>query len=259
LLGRLGVLAHRVRLRRAKSRQRWTRLPGPEGTQSRPQWDVRVFSVEETVALARCCRQEGTSLEGALFAAAVSALRVLHPQSGWRFEFMLPIDIRSHLEGPAGPVTPGDLGCFVSAFEEIYAVRPDTPFWSLARQLHQDVRAFIAAGGPSLLYNLVRFARPPGPSEGRQRGTLHSSVIGVAPLEKSYGGLRLEECAQVYKNDRGGTSINIVAIILHLRLNLTVHAADLPEEFWGRFREEMVEQLRASIGASRPEPAMATR
>ena len=50
-----------------------------------------------------------------------------------------------------------------------------------------------------------------------------------------------------------------MAIILHLRLNLTVHAADLPEEFWARFREEIVEQLRASIEASRPEPAVATR
>ena len=259
MLGRLGVLARSVRLRRAKSRRRWTRLPGPEGTPSRPQWDVRVFSVEETVALARRCRQEKTSLEGALFAAAVSALRVLLPPSEWRFQFLFPIDIRPQLEGPTGPVTAADMGCFVSAFEKIYAVHPRTPFWSLARELHRDVRAFIAAGGPSLVYNLVRFAKAPVHSEGQLRGTLHSSVIGVAPLEKSYGSLSLEECAQIYKNDRGGTSINIVAIILQLRLNLTVHAADLPEEFWRRFREGMVEQLRASIEASRPEPAVATR
>lgn len=212
-----------------------------------PQWEVRVFSVENTIALVRRCRQEKTSLDRALFAAAAGALRAVLPASESRFKLRFPIDIRGQLDGPAGPVTKQDLGCFVSAFEEIYAVDFGTTFWPLARQVHRDVRAFIEAGGPSLLYDLARFHRLRFSLKGLQRGTLHSSVLGVAPLEGRYGSLNLEECAQVYKNDRGGASINLVAITVQLRLNLTMHAGGLQEKFWERFREEMVGQLRRAI------------
>lgn len=255
LLGRLGVLARQVRMRRARSRKRWTSLPRLDRAPARPQWDVRVFSVQETMALVRRCRQENTSLDGALFAAAVSALKASLPQSESRFKLRFPIDIRAQLEGPAGPVTPADLGCFVTVFDNIYSVGTETAFWPMARQVHQDVRSFIAAGGPSLLYNLARFVRPRTSPQRRHRGTVHSSVIGVAPLERRYGRLTLEECAQVYKNDLGGASINLVAIILQLRLNLTMHASDLEEELWRRFRDEIVAQLRSAIDDRRPEPA----
>lgn len=249
LLGSLRVLARQLRLRRARARRRWTPLPGKGPAGPPLQWDVHVFPVDETVALIRRCRQEETSLDGALFAAAVCALRACLPPSESRFRLRFPIDIRAQLQGPAGPVSPEDLGCFVSVFDNIYPVDPGTSFWPLARKVHKDVRGFIAAGGPTLLYNLARFAGPraTSSSNGHYRGTLHSSVIGVSPLEKRYGGLGLEECAQVYKNDIGGASINLVAIVLQLRLNLTMHASDLQEGLWDRFREEIVGQLRGAI------------
>jgi hypothetical protein len=252
LLARAAVLARLFKLRRAQARKRWTALPPRDGAPSGPQWDLTVFSVEETVALVRRCREEKTSLDGALFAAAASALRVCLADAAPRFRFRSPIEIRGQLDGPAGPVGPGDLGCFVGVFDQIYALDPAASFWSLARRLRHDVRAFIAAGGPALLYNLARFVKPPAAPGRRLRATLHSSVIGVAPLEKRYGSLGVEECAQVYKNEVGGASINLVAIVLQFRLNLTVHAAGLHEGFWDRFRAEMARQLRGAVaeGAS---------
>jgi hypothetical protein len=144
------------------------------------------------------------------------------------------------------------MGCFVSVFDSIYPVDPATSFWPLARRVHGDVRGFIAAGGPTLLYNLARFAGPGASPKGHFRGTLHSSVIGVSPLENRYGGLCLEECAQVYKNELGGASLNLVAIVQQLRLNLTMHASDLQEQLWDRFREEIVGQLRGAVAQGAP-------
>jgi hypothetical protein len=252
LLSRFKVLARQARMRRAKVRKGWTALPETDVRPASPQWDVQVFPVEETVALVRRCRQEKASLEGALFAAAVSALTGSLAPAESRFTFFFPIDIRGELRGPQGAVSPADLGCFVSAFENMYTVRPEMPFWALARQFHDDVRAFLAAGGPALLYNVLRYARPRPTPHGHQRGTLNASVIGMAPLEKRYGSLAVEECAQIYKHDIRGTALNLVAIVVQLRLNLTVHAPGLREDVWRGFRDGIAAQLRRAMAEPRP-------
>jgi hypothetical protein len=248
LLSRLRLLGLLVRLRSARRRKRWMSLPPRVGPSSGPQWDLMVFSLEETMALVRRYRKEKTSLDGALFAAAACALRALLPETELRFRSLFPLDIRRAVEGSTDPVTPGDLGCFVSGYEKIGVVDPCTSFWSLAREVHQDIRSYVAAGGPALVYNLIGLSKPRASLEGLKRRTLQSSVLGMAPMEKKYGNLILEECAQVYKNDRGGASINLLAITFQMQLNLTMHAADLDEDLWTRFREEFIAQLRGAFG-----------
>lgn len=251
LVGRFRVLGYLLRMRSATRRQSWTPLPPRDDASSKPQWDVHVFSVEETMALVRRYRKEKASLDGVLFAAVACALRALLPQSELRFRSVFPLDIRRGLGASTDPVTPRDLGCFVSGYEKISAVGPRSSFWSLAREAHRDIRSYMTAGGPAFVYNLIRLSKPRASLEGLKRRTLHSSVLGVAPLEKRYGNLNLEECAQVFKNDRVFASINLVAITVQLRLNLTMRAA-LDEDIWKRFRKELIVQLHGAMarGAS---------
>jgi hypothetical protein len=51
----------------------------------------------------------------------------------------------------------------------------------------------------------------------------------------------------VFKNDRVGPALMVQSVVVQRRLNLSLGAVDVPEEFWGRLREEIVTRLRREI------------
>ena len=251
ILERLTLLARLLRQRRANRRRDWTFLPRENDVAPHRLWSRSVLSEKATLDLVRRCRKEKTTIYGALFAAAACALKVMLPQGRARFKCRFPIDIRGKLTGPAGPVTEHDLGNFISGYEKIYTVDDSPSFWALAREAHQDVQAFSAAGGPALLYNLMRWAKPNLSQGIHKRGTLFVTNYGVVGLRGRYGELIVEEGSTVFRHDRFGPSLMIQTLTIQRRLNLSFSIVDVSEEFWQRLRQEILAQLQRAVDESR--------
>jgi hypothetical protein len=248
LLNRLAVVAHLVRRRRANRKGLWTSLPHADDVPPHRLWAHEVYSEEDTMALARCCRREKTTMYAALFAAGACGLRATLPDRQLRIKCRFPMDIRDKLVGSSGPVTEDDLGNFFSGYENVYAIDGELSFWDLARRVHGDVKNFSDGGGPSLVYNLVRSVKFPYKPRTLKRGTMFVSNYGVASVRDRYGSLSLEECAIVFKNDLVGPALMVQSVVLQRRLNLSLSSVDVPEEFWGRLRAEILARLQREIG-----------
>ncbi len=248
-LRQLALLAHLFRKRRDIRKEMWTSLPHDDSVPPHHLWAHHVFSEQETLALARRCRKEKTTVSGALFAAASCGLIALLPQRNARFKCRFPIDVRGKLEGSNGPVTEDDLGCFVSPYENVYTLDKTSSFWDVARQADSDTKTFVAAGGPSLLYNLARLYKPPLSSKKHKRGTLHIGNYGVIWIRDSYGTLNVEECATLYKS---GPSLSLIAIMIQQRMNLTFNIFDVPKDFANQLRDVIFEQLRQAMEKNIP-------
>lgn len=248
LLNRLAVMAHLVRRRRANRKGLWTSLPRADDVPPHRLWAHSVYSEEATMALARCCRKEKTTMYAALFAAGACGLRATLPDRQLRIKCRFPMDIRNKLVGSSGPVTEDDLGNFFSGYENVYAIDGKPSFWDLARRVHGDVKNFTDGGGPSLVYNLVRSVKFPYKPRTLKRGTMFVSNYGVAAVRDLYGSLSLEECAIVFKNDLVGPALMVQSVVLQRRLNLSLSSVEVPEEFWGRLRAEILARLQREIG-----------
>ncbi len=247
LLRRTAVMAHLIRRRRANRKGIWTSLPHAEGVPPHRLLAHSVFSEKDTMALARRCRKEQTTIYGALFAAGACGLLATLPERQLRIKCRFPMDIRKKLSGSSGPVTEDDLGNFFSGYENVYTIDGRSSFWDIARRVYGDVRSFTDGGGPSLVYNLVRSVKLPYKPQTLKRGTMFVSNYGVAAVRDCYGGLSLEECAIVFKNDLVGPALMVQSVVLQRRLNISLGAVDVPEEFWARLREEIVAGLRREI------------
>ncbi len=246
-VARFTLLPRVIRERRAIRKEMWTSLPHDDQESPHPLCVYQVFSKQQTLTLVRRCRKEKTTVYGALVAAALCGLVALLPQQYGRFKCRVPIDIREKLEGPKGRVTEEDLGCFISMYENIYAVDEHTGFWDLARHVDRDVKTFIAAGGATLYYNLARFYKFHTSKKTHKRGTLHVGNYGVVGFRDRYGSLNLEECSILFNSAPGGPSLSLVAVTIQQRMNLTLVIAELSEDFREGLVKEILGQLQRAI------------
>jgi hypothetical protein len=93
---------------------------------------------------------------------------------------------------------------------------------------------FTAGGGPSLVYNLIRFITLPYVPPTLRRGTILVNSYGVVDLRERYGSLGLEELSVVFNNVTAGPSLLIQGFVIQKRLNVSLSMVDVPEDFWER-------------------------
>jgi len=261
--GRFRLFRRFLRLKREESRSPLTALPEERGIPPQSQWVHWVFSQEETLRLVRRCRKERTSLSGALVAAACCGLRDCLPGPEVLFKWQLPFNIRESLEGPDGPVTPQDLGCFVSNMNGTVKITGQTDYWDVARHANQELQTFIQQGGPSFGYNMASFfygwnvtltrlftgRQPKMTPSINQRETLLATHYGVVNIRDAYGSLRPRECTLMFKNEITGPSLVMEALVLGQRLNIGFAGDDLDPRFWEQLHATVRRRLDAAVSA----------
>ncbi|MEO8592229.1 MAG: hypothetical protein ABI759_02810 [Candidatus Solibacter sp.] len=233
-------------------------LPTAQGVSPQSQWMHWVFSPKETLAIVRRCRKEKVSLGSALMAAVFCALMECLPAPRVSFKWQFPFDVRESLHGPAGPVTPHDLGCFMSNMNGLSAITRPYDVWEVARHAQGEIQLFSDLGGPAFSYRLAsrlytfravlglffRSFRRARTSSG-PRETLLATNYGVLGMRDSYGSLRPRECTLLFKKEITGPSLVVESLVLAQRLNVGFFAGDLDSGFWERVHPAVHAQLTA--------------
>lgn len=252
---RLWLLRRAVRMQVTERRSTQSRLPELDDIPPLSQWVHWVFSNEETRRLVRWCRKERTSITGLLVAAVFCGLMESLGQPEGVFKCQFPLDVRDAVGEPGTPVTPQDLGCFISIMNGHYSVR-DHALADLARNAHESFRSFIKNGGPSLHYNMARLAKtrfvdwlrsrvlPPR----KQRPTLFATNYGVLKIAESYGELKPVACTLMFKNADFGPSLIMEALILGQQLNVGFAANGLVPGFWDQLQGTVRKHLDIAAG-----------
>jgi hypothetical protein len=169
------------------------------------------------------------------------------------FKVTIPFDLREALEGPEGPVTNQDLGCFASIMNEFYDVSRQAEFWGLARRAHQNQQAFAHLGGPAFNYNLAAVLTSrlfdlikSKLASSRERVTLLATNYGVVDTCDAYGSLIPRACTLMLKNDMIGPSLVIEALTMGQQLNIGFAGDSLDPDFWNQLQVAVRKHLDAA-------------
>lgn len=224
-----------------KKRGAWTSLPGSEES---PFWCRMVLSKDKTNTLRQRCRVEQTTVGAALFAAAVSSLAksIGTPESLFRCGFA--IDLREMSPQPIGSE---HMGCFVSLFENVYRIKPSDSFWDVARCARGAISRFLDRQGPALTTHLMKLIKVATHFAPPKRGTLGFSNFGVAALNKRYGSLIPSEFGFIGRNRQVGPSLNMQAVTVNGRLNMTHGATGISEGFRKEYHRTFRSLLKEAI------------
>jgi hypothetical protein len=247
------LLRRFIRLRLEERRARQTLLPESPQLHPVPQWEHWCFSPEQTSTIVQRCHEEKASLIGAFVSAVYCSLMKCLSDSEALFKWQVPFSLRQWAGGPAGKISPYDVGCFVGIMNEFHRVTKQTEFWDLARSVSASVKGFVHNGGPSMAYNLTALgekrmpaqtASGAAPSEGL-RPTLLATNYGNVSMAGMYGSLRTREVITTFNNFLFGSSLALAALTVGGRLNVGFAAGNLEPAFWRRLHGEVRGRLDA--------------
>jgi hypothetical protein len=189
---------------------------GAPVTERRTRLLPRTLDAESTARLVHAARLHGTTVQGALCAAVLLAVRdELTGTDPVPMVSFSPIDMRSRLEPPLGE----EIGLFVSASRSLHRVGPETRFWPLAQEIRQALVTSLRRREPFLL--------PPAMSR------LYGALARVAPEGARGDALfaRMAEAAQLCTT--GVSNLGVLEPVtdsgpLHLRsLSVTASLATI--------------------------------
>ncbi len=246
-LQRLAVIVRMVWNRRGGRRGNWVALPQSQQPPAAPLMDRTVLSEQENADLEQRCCEEGTTMSGILFAAGIFALTDIMPDQEMQLRCRVSIDIRRSLNGPAGPVNPHDLGCFISGYKKIMTVGRQQMIWDVGREIFDELIDFMKVGGPQILFNMARFANRKMFMKIPKRDTLMVIALKPSGIRSKYGSLMVEECSTFAKNDKLGPSLVVSGLTINNRLCVSVLGAGVPEEFWRRYQKAVHDRLRTVV------------
>lgn len=125
------------------------RLSGVEKISEKPKnyllsWEL---SVEQTSALIKRCRAEGTTVHAALSVAFLRAFGEFYG-GGWYRKIQSPVDLRKRLAQPVGE----SFGLYINLVEFFVDCEPERSFWEVAREIK---RHFIQHCDDKLLFKTL--------------------------------------------------------------------------------------------------------
>ncbi|MEG4516078.1 condensation domain-containing protein [Microcoleus sp. AT9b-C3] len=104
----------------------------------------RMLSQEKTKILIDKCKQEKTTVHGAMCAAMLCAAgKLLSIDTQVNFSYGLPVNLRKYCEPE---ITDQNLGCFISVLGFNQLVEPNTSFWDLARECKSQIHDSLISG-----------------------------------------------------------------------------------------------------------------
>lgn len=159
-----------------------------------------LLSAEETEALLVRCREQGTTVQGAVCAAVLKAVAgQIHDMQADDKPLTLTcasaVDLRSVLSRSIKD----ELGNFVSIAVTAHRVSMETPFWNLARAVKGDLRRAVGRGEPAVSLGLLDkfLPRKIKPADLMKRiAKFNSPVVatnlGVIDIPERYGPISLQ-------------------------------------------------------------------
>ena len=104
----------------------------------------RMLSQEKTKILIDKCKQEKTTVHGAMCAAMLFAAgKLLSIDTQVNFSYGLPVNLRKYCQPE---ITDQNLGCFISVLGFNQLVDPNTSFWDLARECKSQINDSLISG-----------------------------------------------------------------------------------------------------------------
>jgi hypothetical protein len=195
---------------------------------------------ELTSALVQQCRANGTTVYGALAAAAVQALAAHQRWRDVSVQMMVPFDIR---DGYVNPVDDQTIGCFAGILDFWRHSPAKTPFWDLARQCAGEITRERRWWMPNCWDHLMScVAFTPAWLKPLRRMALGINNLGNCP-EVAAGPWRLEELSWFGRSEHLGGSVTLNAATVNGRLNLTLLGSRLTVETLTEIRDAMLRQL----------------
>lgn len=148
---------------------------------------------QQATALQQRCREQHTTIHGALGAAQLLAKRQALAMGGTAaMTLSHPVDMRPYL---SEPVPEDGLGLYITMLSANYPVDADGDFWALARDVVGDIRRQLQRGDGHLLFTLLRTQAVQPTSEGLQafgnimlaspKGSMISNIGRVSPLPQA--------------------------------------------------------------------------
>lgn len=227
LLGQLGALLRRPQKLREEASVPVERRVGVTR-------HARLDAATSAALLARC-RAEGTTVHGAIVAAALRALAA-HLGAPARLGCCTPVNLRGQLTVPVDD----EVGLYVGPVVHFHDVAPDAALWPLAREVRSALRDAIDAGLPAVALLTQSALLPRGATPAVAAGLLYHPLFGAlavtnmgAPdIPVTYGALGLERLHIASPTAPLGSLLSLAVLTLRgeISINFNTNAAIVGEE-----------------------------
>lgn len=187
----------------------------------------RELEQELTSQIKRRCRDEQTTVHGALCAAMILAcVQQLSSQDPVLVSCSSSVNLRASC---SPPVASEYLGCFISNITTTHYAEPNTNFWELARECHANINQLVhqkvphyQASNAELLnkYQSSFLTQLAEHNMGRNT-TTHISNLGQWDLKPSYGSVRIESFYFVTGLNLVGTCFWLGTVTINQKLFCT--------------------------------------
>ncbi|WP_375479862.1 condensation domain-containing protein [uncultured Nostoc sp.] len=159
---------------------------------------TRILSQDMTLRLSDRCKQEKTTVHGALAAAMLlSVAKIAFTDLAISLSCGSNVNLRKYCKPE---VATDNIGCFISIVEEIHTLEKNTTFWNLARECKSKISHAINIGNPlaRILSDDLKYVNRDiilqisNHHLGR-KNTIEISNRGKFNLADNYGELKLKE------------------------------------------------------------------
>ena len=159
---------------------------------------TRILSQDMTLRLSDRCKQEKTTVHGALCAAMLLAVAKI---AFTNLPLSLSCGSNVNLRKSCKPeVTTDQIGCFISIVEEIHTLEENTTFWNLARECKSKISHDVSIGNPiaRILSDELKYVNRDiilqiSNHQLGRKNTIEISNRGKFNLTDNYGELKLQE------------------------------------------------------------------
>lgn len=206
-----------------------------------------------TAALLAACRREGTTVHGALVAAALRAI-ASHLGGPVRLGCCTPVNLRAQLCPPLDEA----FGLFVGPVVHFHELRPDAALWPLAREVRAALREAAKARGPEVALAAQAALLPASATPAVASGLLYHPLFGAlavtnmgAPdIPLTYGALELERLHIATPTAPLGSLLSLAVLTLRgeLSVNFNYNEALLSEGVVDRLVQATLSGLESLAG-----------
>lgn len=183
------------------------------------------LSEEETESLVNKCREESTTVHGAVCAAvlhaAASQMHTYHDGKSVTIGCMSAVNLRQFLTPPLGE----EIGFFVSMVITSHRIHTDTHFWDVARDVKEAVHHAIGSGDAFVFISLLdKLIRNTSPDDFMKRAVklypaaLLVTNVGRLDIPHQYGSLVLEGLHFTLANKAASEHFNTAVATYNNRL-----------------------------------------
>lgn len=223
--------------------------------QQQPTRDPRFIRIEldapQAAALQQRCREQQTTLHGALGAAQLLAKRqALEADDALTMTLSHPVDMRPYL---VEPVPEDGLGLYITMLSASYPVATDGDFWELARNVVGDIRRQLKRGDGHLLFTLLRTQAVQPTTEGlaafgstmlaSPKGSMISNIGRVAEVDQGLPirSISFALCPMPYQALFTAASSYNGRLILNINYDAAKLAPELAEKLTGQMRNLLLQ------------------